>query len=332
VALTALAAAPAAADPGLAAPWPDPAGLTIRGEPVRFASISPFVIADAEGAPPTEAVGTLFMPPGASAEDPVPAVIMLHGAAGVLDAREMTYGEQFAAMGVAALVIDSFAARRDFASGFINRLLNITESMILSDAYRGLAFLDAMPEVDGSRVALVGFSYGGMATILAAFEQVAERLSPSGLRFAGHVAFYPPCIAVFDDARATGAPLLILSGSGDALVDEGRCAEIGSALHAGGAAFRHVIFDGAYHQWDGGRAGPRPIGRNLADCRLLVRRDGTVRDTITFLPMSGPTTRQIILGVCSDPAGYLIGSDDAVRIKSNAEMGGFLEGVLFPPS
>jgi len=61
-------------------------------------------------------------------------VIMLHGSGGLLWPRERTYGAQFAAMGITALAVDSFAARRDRATSFVDRLLNITESMLLADA------------------------------------------------------------------------------------------------------------------------------------------------------------------------------------------------------
>jgi dienelactone hydrolase len=73
---------------------------------------------------------------------------MLHGAGGVLGAREHTYGSQLAAMGAAALVIDTFAARRNRAAGFTERLLEITESMAIADAYAGLRWLAQRPEID----------------------------------------------------------------------------------------------------------------------------------------------------------------------------------------
>jgi hypothetical protein len=38
-------------------------------------------------------------------------------------------------MGIAVLVLDAFAPRRDMARGFVERVLNITESMLLADAY-----------------------------------------------------------------------------------------------------------------------------------------------------------------------------------------------------
>jgi dienelactone hydrolase len=51
-------------------------------------------------------------------------------------------------------------------------------------------------------VALVGFSYGAMASTYGVWATAAERLAPGGERFAAHAAFYGPCIARFE----SGAP------------------------------------------------------------------------------------------------------------------------------
>jgi len=322
-------ATPVTAGPVDLTNWPDHKTLDgRRGEIVTYPSHSPFTLWEVGKSdlldPPTDARAALFLPENASADAPVPAVVLLHGAAGVLGSRELTYGAQFAEMGVAALVIDAFGARRDRASGFIDRLLNVTETMALADAYSGLRFLDDMPAIDGDRVALMGFSYGAISTMLAAFAQTAETLNPDGKRFAAHVAFYGPCIARFDDIRATGAPVLLLAGSEDGIVDPERCGEIVEDLREGGAEAEFVLYEGAYHQWDGRFPGPRTIGRNLADCDLNVNEKGVVRDTLTLLPMSGPFLRKVILGVCSDSDGYLIGRDDAIRDRSNRDVGAFL--------
>ncbi|MGP1394885.1 MAG: dienelactone hydrolase family protein [Inquilinaceae bacterium] len=312
-------------------PWPDRGDLSgIAGQAVTFPSHSPFVPSQATDTSRGETVaqGTLFLPDGASADRPAPAVVLLHGAGGVLQARELTYGRQFASMGIAALAVDAFAARRDRASGFTERLLEITETMLVADAYAGLAYLAERPDIDPDRVVIVGFSYGAMASVFAAYDQVAKALSPDGLRFAGHVAFYGPCIARFDQPRTTGRPVLMLAGAEDAIVDPARCAEIADDLRAGGSDVETVTYPGAYHQWDGSSAGPRRIGRNLAACRLAVNPDGQVRDERTYLPMYGPMTRRLILASCVDGEGYMIGRDDAIRALSNRDMGRFLERVL----
>lgn len=324
---------PARAEPDLDSPWPQEAALAgITGTPVTFASHSPFSPVDVGAGdardPPTTARATLFLPAGAMAAAPVPAVVMLHGASGVLPERELTYARQFAAMGVAALVIDSFGARRDRGTRFTERLLNITEAMVLADSYGGLRYLDAMPEVDGSRVVLIGFSYGGMVATYAAYAQVAEIFAPGGERFAGHVAYYAPCIAEFEDSRATGAPLLMLYGGKDAIVDPERCAEVAVTLEAGGAEVDAVVYPDALHRWDGRFGSPRMIGRNLKGCGFHVARDGTVSDTFLPITMSDPFTRRMILAFCVAKDGYMIGRDDSVRKKSNAEVSRFLEKVF----
>lgn len=309
--------------------WPDHQSMNgARGAQISYPSHSPFTLWEVgkseELDPPTQAQAVLFMPDNASATNPVPAVVLLHGAAGVLDARELTYGAQFAEMGVAALVVDAFGARRDRATSFIDRLLQVTETMLIADAYSGLSHLDSLPQIDANRVALMGFSYGGMSTMLAAYEQTAEALSPEGLRFAAHVSFYGPCLARFDNTRTTGAPVLLLAGSEDEIIDRERCNEVVEDLREGGAETEFVMYDGAYHQWDGRFSGPRTIGRNLAPCELNVNDRGVVRDTLTLLPMSGPFLRKVILGLCVGSEGYLIGRDDEVRAMSNQKVGAFL--------
>jgi dienelactone hydrolase len=86
----------------------------------------------------------------------------------------MTSGAQYAAMGVAPLVIDVFGARRDSTTGFVQRLIEITEATALADVYAGLIYLLSRTNIDPKRGALIGFSYGGMTITYAAHAQVAR--------------------------------------------------------------------------------------------------------------------------------------------------------------
>jgi dienelactone hydrolase len=317
----------------LSGPWPEMAALgDAPGVAVTWPSSSPFAPDDIgrgpRDDPPTTAIGRLYLPPGAHAPRSVPAVVLLHGSGGVLAARELTYALQLARLGVAALVVDSFAARRDLGTAFIERVLNITETMILADAYSGLGYLATRPEIDPHRVVVTGFSYGAMAAMYGLYAQIADKLAPDGLRFAGHVAFYGPCIARFADSRTTGAPLLMLIGGADEITDQRRCAEVAADLRSGGSRVETVVYPGAVHQWDGAFE-RRPIGRNLAGCALRVERDGTIRDRRTGLAMTGPFSRKIILGLCTLFAGpYPIGRDDRVRAQATADWGRFLAAVF----
>jgi dienelactone hydrolase len=275
----------------------------------------------------TDGRGKLYLPIEAAADHGTPAVVLLHGAAGLVAQRGDLYGAQLAAMGVAVLVVDSFAPRADRGTEFTARLINITETMMVADAYAALAYLASRPEIDGKHVVLVGFSYGGMSAIYALYRQMADLLAPPGLHFAGHVAFYGPCIGRFQDNRTTGAPLLMLYGDADELMDSRRCAETALDLRLGGSDVQITTYPGAVHQWDGAFA-RRLIGRNLKDCRFEVERDGTIRDRATMLPMNGPLLRAFELYLCTSSRPYPIGRDDAVRALSNRDLGQFLTRVF----
>lgn len=310
-------------------PWPDPDTATqVQESGVSFRSSDPFVPRDAGQAPARTVQGLLFLPRDARPDHPVPAVVMLHGSAGMITDRAK-YGPQLAAMGIAVLLVETYDSRRDLGTGFIERVLNITETMFVADAYGALFYLASRPDIDAHRVVLTGFSYGGMATEYAMYRQMADALAPNGPRFAGHMAFYAPCIARFADSRTTGAPLLMLYGAEDELIRPKRCEQVAGDLRAGGSEVTVISYPGAVHQWDGGMP-RRLIGRQLAGCRFRVARDGSVRDENTLLPMSGPFLRKIILGLCTGSRPYPIGRDDAVRAQSNRDFGAFLTRVFAP--
>ena len=328
LALGVLALHPAMAQLRIVDPWPDPATVTgVRMQEVSFSSSDPFSPADIGHARARRVDAQLYLPAHASPDHATPAVVFLHGSAGNIAERGATYGPQLAAMGIASIVVDTYDSRPDLGSGFIARVLNITETMFVADAYGALRYLATLPEIDAHHVVLTGFSYGGMATTYALYAQMADKLTPPGLHFAGHVAFYAPCIARFADSRTTGAPLLMLYGADDELMRPDRCEQIAGDLRQGGSEVTLIAYPGAVHQWDGAMQ-RRLIGRQLADCRLRVERDGTVRDERTFLPMSGSFLRKVILGLCTGSRPYPIGRDDRVRALSNRDFGRFLQRVF----
>ncbi|WP_343712439.1 dienelactone hydrolase family protein [Inquilinus sp.] len=323
--------AAARAEPAFTDPWP--AVGDAAGRIVAVPSHSPFVPSEiGPDAPATPAHVTYYPPAGADAAHKAPAVVMLHGAAGVDDNREPHYARQLAAMGIGAAVVDVFGARRDIATSFTDRVIRITETMALADAYATLAWLKARPEIDGGRVAVWGFSYGAMASIVATNAAIADRFAAlyqlGDTRFAAHVAFYGPCIIGFEDPHTTGAPVLMAWGDRDAIMDPARCQATAATLRQGGSQVRTIVYPGAVHQWDGSRPGPRPIGRLLNDCDFQVERDLTVHDGNLGITMGGTFTRKLILANCVGGEPYLIGRDDAVRARSDRDVAAFLSAAF----
>jgi dienelactone hydrolase len=196
----------------------------------------------------------------------VPAVVLLHGAGGVLPAREHLYGRQLAAMGAAALVVDVFGARRDRATGFTERLLEITETMALADAYAALRFLSQRPEIDPGAWRWLGFSYGAMASTYGVWATAAERLAPGGERFAAHAAFYGPVHRPLRERAHHGRAGADALRRGRRADRAERCAAFAEELRRGGSRTEVVSYPGALHQWDGGQP-RRTVGRLLGACR-----------------------------------------------------------------
>lgn len=191
----------------------------------------------------------------------LPAVLILHGSSGV-DARGDFYQQALNAAGFVTLQIDMWEARG--VGGLASR--PAAPIVTYPDAFSALAFLSAQPEVDGSKVGVIGFSWGGVIS-LATSEQLYTGLFGGGRRFAAHVAHYPVCYGANSSIQAfqpnaqtgtqylnlTGAPVLIQIGSQDDY-DNGTAACRNLATFVNGRAGRTVVqvqeYPGAYHAWD----------------------------------------------------------------------------------
>ena len=73
----------------------------------------------------------------------------------------------------------------------------------LPDAFGALKFLAAHPAVDPKRIGVMGFSWGGIVSLQAAWLPLPPAIE-LGLRFVAHSAHYMTCTA-FDSARGQSA-------------------------------------------------------------------------------------------------------------------------------
>jgi dipeptidyl aminopeptidase/acylaminoacyl peptidase len=117
---TCLSIATARAAPRFIDPWPDARQARgVQVEDVHFTSSDAFAPEDLGHAPAREVRAMLFLPADANPAHPVPAVVLLHGSAGNAVERGERYGEPLAAMGVAVLVIETYASRPDLGSSYL---------------------------------------------------------------------------------------------------------------------------------------------------------------------------------------------------------------------
>lgn len=189
---------------------------------------------------------------GAAEPGATPAVVICHGSDGV-DGRGEIYAGALHAAGIATLELDMWAARST-RRGALGRPETVPET--LPDAFAALAFLASQPEIDAARIGLMGFSWGGVVTMLAATRRYAEALQPDGLRFTGYAAFYPAVwtynkVPGHEFTDLAGAPVLLQLGGADSYDDADTVAAFLQALEpAARDLLRTVIHPGATHTFD----------------------------------------------------------------------------------
>lgn len=238
---------------------PDDRALTVINEntsgEIYFKSRSPFdfdvLLNHINTAPVTTAQGRLYLPEGASSADRVPAMVILHGSGGLKPIREYHTAELLAKNGYAGLVLDYYAPRGyTEESAYRNKTAGVTEFDVVTDAYAALRALQNHPAIDGSRIGVMGFSYGGMATRLAMDDRIREQLASDIPPFSLHVDIYGPCYQDFRVKKTTGAPLLTLRGAYDASNNLVDCAREEERLRSAGSTVGVVIYATAGHSWE----------------------------------------------------------------------------------
>jgi dienelactone hydrolase len=221
--------------------------------------------------------GRLTVPP---TEEPVPVVIITHGCSGI--GSGSGWEDELGDAGFATFEIDSFGGRgvTEICSG--RETLNVLSPVV--DVYRAADLLDDHPYIDASRIAVLGFSFGGRSSIWSGFTRFQEAYG--GRAFAGHLAFYPStCFIELADEDLAGVPLRIFHGTEDDWTPIDQCQTMVDRLVADGEDAVIHAYQGAAHAFDNvGLAWSvshfHPDGVSPAEC-TFVEEDGAIIDTET---------------------------------------------------
>jgi dienelactone hydrolase len=181
-----------------------------------------------------------------------PAVLICHGSDGV-DPRGAFHAGALNDAGIATFEIDMWAAR-GVKRGALARPRSVPET--LPDAFAALAFMAAQPEIDPARIGILGFSWGGVVSLLTATPRWRDQLGAAAPAIRAHAAMYPVCWAYetvpgLSLAELTGAPILIQAGDADAYDDPDGLDQLLARLPpASSALIRGVTHPGAGHGFD----------------------------------------------------------------------------------
>jgi dienelactone hydrolase len=182
-----------------------------------------------------------------------PAVVILHGCSG-FGPGNVAVADVLKSFGYVALAIDSLGQLNACTGGDGA----IAEAF---DAYTALDWLARQSFVDPDRVAVLGFSMGGIATLddveagVGAIERAEKR------HFRAAIAYYP-CTRY--RAGVMTVPTLILVGAADDWTPASYCREMMARRNGKGAPVKLVVYPGATHAFNTPFA-PNPyLGHHLA--------------------------------------------------------------------
>lgn len=277
----------------------------------------PFLPPLDEGTPVT-IEGALTVPPS---EAPVPAVIIEHGCGGV-SSGERDWVAPLVDQGVATLVLDSFGARQVSEVCTGRETLNVADLIV--DVYRSADFLRDDPRIDGERIAVMGFSFGGRTALWSALTRFQDAYDGTPLQ--GYAAFYPSTcfIRLDDEAGVAGGPIRIFHGTADDYTPIEPCRDLVDRLAAAGVDAALFEYPDAHHSFD---------NRSLAWGVLLVSPDVPSPRGCTFVEQDGvivdPDTGGVAgVGSPCVERGVSYGYDPDARHGAERDLARFLDEIF----
>lgn len=198
--------------------------------------------------------GYLYKPEG---QGPFPAVIILHGCAGV-DWHHKNWAKQLTEWGYVALIIDSFSARsvRDICQ----YVWQVTPTDRVSDILSGAYYLQQLNHVDGNRIGILGFSNGAVAGLKAIQKDVLPLSNMESYPIKAAVLFYPWCNATTD--HHIKVPTLLHIGKDDDWTQSYRCVDLMNQLY-NPKMLELIVHEGAYHAFDRPKKKRQYLGHTL---------------------------------------------------------------------
>ena len=208
---------------------------------VRFPNATPST--------PRTITAETYLPAGAG---PFAAAVLLHGCEGVSD-NMRAWARWLRARGYLALVVDSWTPR-GLAETCSFSIPTPPSTERLDDTIGALRHLHARGDVDPARIAVIGWSNGGVFALAAVNGPSLARAAARGITvpapgFAAAIGIYPGGCASLRHEKVV-RPVLILTGEADDWIPPAPCVEMTRAMRAAGADVRIEVFPGAYHYFD----------------------------------------------------------------------------------
>jgi dienelactone hydrolase len=243
-----------------------------------------FLTGDNNGKP-TTITGQLRIAQGTGR---LPVVVLQHGSSGFAPNIEY-WSRELNAAGISTFAIDGFSGRGLIEVNSNQALLGRLNFIL--DIYRSLNVLAAHPRVDPQRIALMGFSRGGQATLYASLKRFHRMWNKSGVEFVAYLPFYPDCMTTYtNDTDIENRPVRIFGGTPDDYNPISVCKGYVERLKTAGHDVKLTEYPNASHAFDN-PLGPQPAAaspkfESVRNCRIEEEPGGVLVNLETKQPFS----------------------------------------------
>lgn len=188
----------------------------------------------------TRLVGYLAYPK--DAKTPLPGVLVVHEWLGLNDYAKQR-AEQLAELGYIAFAADIYGDGKIAAdtkeAGMLAGSYKKDRALLRARVAAGLAALKAQPQVDPTKIAAIGYCFGGTAVL---------ELARSGAEVAGVVSFHGGLDSPTpQDAKKIRAKVLALHGADDPYAPADQVAAFEQEMREAGVDWQLLIYGGAVH-------------------------------------------------------------------------------------
>jgi len=278
--------------------------------------------------PAALAQGELLLPANTPADAKLPAVVLVHGSGGLYPELFSYWGKLLNGQGIAVMVIDVFGPRGVKSTG--EDQSQVPFAADTADAFAALGMLASHPRIDAKRIAVMGFSRGGITAVRSGVLPIIQGAAPAGLRFAAHVALYSGgCAGPLAVAARPGVfspePMMFVHGDADDYAAMSDCRIYAQRIAAAGTPTEFVVLPGAGHKFDldSSKHVNLPANSKTKEgCPLEFDvLDGKTRDRRNGAVLSAGQVKEIHRDLCAAKGASVQGNPQARELAGQAVLG-----------
>jgi dienelactone hydrolase len=252
----------------------------------------------------------------------LPVVILQHASSGY-DARIDVWSRELNELGISTFALDGFTVRG--LTDINSSQASLGRLNLILDIYRALDVLAKHPRVDPTRIALMGFSREGQATLYASLWRFHKLWNKSGVEFAAYVAFYPDCMTTFlSDTEVVNRPIRIFGGTLDDYNPISACKVYAERLRGASRDVEVTEYPNASHSFD------NPLGAQPAKIQPTFEsaRNCKIREEANGLLINADTKQAFTYKDACVVHGPHTGYDPVATEAASASVKAFFKSVF----